>query len=279
MKKNLLIVFGCLLICIYTLYHFPELMLNPGKLTGGHEQISNDCLKCHTPFRGVQNEKCLDCHVPSEIGIYTVQGIKNDTSDKSAASFHKYLKEKTCINCHCDHQGETPQKPIRKFKHDMLEPSLKTECKACHPGPDDALHQYVSGNCGLCHNSGKWEPASFAHGDHFLLDKDHKTDCRTCHPRNNFLEYTCYGCHEHQKEKTEQKHVKHNISDFSNCTECHRSADEHESERAWRSRKGKRGKTLKAGDRHKNRPKRLKHRSGNEHHDEHEDDDEHDDDD
>jgi hypothetical protein len=32
------------------------------KTTNGHYQIQLTCSACHTPFQGVKQEACLDCH-------------------------------------------------------------------------------------------------------------------------------------------------------------------------------------------------------------------------
>ena len=34
----------------------------PGQMSLGHHQIEMDCEACHTPFLGVTQKACLDCH-------------------------------------------------------------------------------------------------------------------------------------------------------------------------------------------------------------------------
>jgi hypothetical protein len=69
-------------------------------------------------------------------------------------------------------------------------------------------------------------PATFDHNKYFVLDRDHNTRCVTCHVRNNYKNYTCYGCHEHSPSNIRREHIKEGIRDFNNCVKCHRSADE-----------------------------------------------------
>ena len=34
----------------------------PGETSSGHHQIELACESCHTPFGGVRQEACMDCH-------------------------------------------------------------------------------------------------------------------------------------------------------------------------------------------------------------------------
>ena len=51
-----------------------------------------------------------------------------------------------------------------------------------------------------------------------------------------FVDYTCYGCHEHSRSKIREEHVEEGIRDYENCVEGHRSGDEDEAKRIWRSK-------------------------------------------
>src|SRR3546814_280085 len=93
-----------------------------------------------------------------------------------------------------------------------------------------------SSDFATCHQPGHWKPATFDHSRYFLLDRDHNTACTTCHLNNNYKQYTCYGCHEHQPTKIITKHREEGITNIENCVRCHRSAHgeaagEHEGER------------------------------------------------
>src|SRR3546814_7141490 len=67
--------------------------------------------------------------------------------------------------------------------------------------PRDDLHRGQALACATCHQPGHWKPATLDHSRYFLLDRDHNTACTTCHLNNNYKQYTCYGCHEHQPTK------------------------------------------------------------------------------
>ena len=58
----------------------------------------------------------------------------------------------------------------------------------------------------------------------FPLDHggDGESDCQVCH-QERYIEYTCYGCHEHQAETIIRTHTKAGIAseDLPNCTACH----------------------------------------------------------
>src|SRR3546814_3316281 len=84
-----------------------------------------------------------------------------------------------------------------------------------------------SSDFATCHQPGHWKPATFDHSRYFLLDRDHNTACTTCHLNNNYKQYTCYGCHEHQPTKIITKHREEGITNIENCV---RRSEEHTSE-------------------------------------------------
>src|SRR3546814_13931533 len=81
-----------------------------------------------------------------------------------------------------------------------------------------------SSDFATCHQPGHWKPATFDHSRYFLLDRDHNTACTTCHMNNNYKQYTCYGCHEHQPTKIITKHREEGITHSEKCVRSHRSA-------------------------------------------------------
>lgn len=116
----------------------------------------------------------------------------------------------------------------RRFDHALLKKSTSDQCETCHKSPTDSLHKQITGNCLQCHSQKRWTPATFDHKDFFELDGDHNTSCVTCHVRNDYSQFTCYGCHEHTPANIRRKHIKEGISKFDNCVECHSNADEHD---------------------------------------------------
>ncbi len=70
MKKIIFILITGLIVWITI--QFPKTMVNPGDLTTGHQNLSDNCYSCHKPFWGISNENCIKCHTLSEIGKDTV---------------------------------------------------------------------------------------------------------------------------------------------------------------------------------------------------------------
>jgi hypothetical protein len=208
-------------------FAYPHLMVGPGKLIPGHQQLDTDCFACHQSFTGASSEKCVSCHKPADIGRLTTNGLPV-TKPLTTTPFHQELVSQNCVSCHSDHAGVKRYKLHGNFNHDLLKKTTAKACENCHKAPTDALHKQISGNCSQCHSQQKWTPATFEHDKYFLLDRDHNTSCVTCHVRNDYSRYTCYGCHEHTVANVRREHIKEGIRDFDNCVECHRSGDEHD---------------------------------------------------
>jgi hypothetical protein len=146
-------------------------------------------------------EQCANCHA-------------RPTTSSIASSA-------TTAACHSQEQW----KPAT-FSHASLAPADLKQCEGCHQAPTDNLHNGIKGECGQCHSQEQWKPATFDHAKYFRFDRHHETECATCHPRNDFKQYTCYGCHEHSRGKIREEHLEEGIRDYENCVECHRSGDE-----------------------------------------------------
>lgn len=221
-----------LLALIALVFIYPHLMISPGPLIEPHAQkIGTDCFACHTPWRGVSDAGCIDCHAVADIGLRTTTGAPLPRKTVKT-SFHQQLQTETCLACHADHLGSKRSLASRKrFSHDLLKPATRQACDSCHRAPSDTLHKKVAGNCAACHQSQAWKPASFEHDSYFLLDRDHDVACATCHTGRDFRSYTCYGCHEHTPARIRAEHEEEGIRDFEQCVECHRSPDEHSARR------------------------------------------------
>ncbi len=225
-----------LLACIFLVFLYPHLMVSPGILMEGHQDLTTDCLSCHTLFRGSSSEKCITCHSVDEIGLVTTKGVEIQNRKEINVSFHQDLIEQDCVACHSDHQGMKVYRSIQRFSHELLSLSVQNHCDSCHQKPKDALHQKLAGNCDQCHSQTKWVPATFDHDKYFRFDSHHETECVTCHLNNNYSQYSCYECHEHSPSEIREEHLEEGIYDYDNCTECHRSGDEDEAERLWQSK-------------------------------------------
>lgn len=205
---------------------YPHLMVSPGPVIAAHAELNQDCFACHTAWRGATPERCIACHALPDIGVRTRNGLPLAQHERKTP-FHQQLIEPNCMACHSDH---TPAKLTRRshkpFSHALLRPETRTRCATCHIAPPDNFHRQIKGNCGQCHQSDKWKPATFDHSRYFVLDDDHNVGCASCHTDHDYSRYTCYGCHEHRPAKIRAEHLEEGIRDFENCVECHRSADD-----------------------------------------------------
>ena len=228
MSRTLKIILAINLLVLAVLtFAYPHLMVGPGKLIAGHKQLDTDCFACHTSFTGAASPKCLSCHKPADIGRLTTKGVPL-AKPLTATPFHQELINQDCVACHSDHAGVKRYRLKGYFDHTLLKPETGKQCQTCHKSPADALHQQITGNCAQCHTQQKWTPATFAHDKYFVLDRDHTATCVTCHVRNNYTQYTCYGCHEHTPANIRREHIEEGIRQFDNCVECHRSGNKHD---------------------------------------------------
>ncbi len=167
------------------------------------------CIECHTARDPVfindhmqqYGTNCLVCH----------DGVDR-LSDFEHANFfpldgsHASL---ACTDCH----------PSQQFR------GTPTECSQCHPEPE--IHAGTFGlKCYYCHSVEAWSPASLQqHGfplNHGIQEQNPEQPCETCHGAN-YVEYTCYNCHDHQPAEIEQTHLAGSISkqDLPYCASCH----------------------------------------------------------
>jgi hypothetical protein len=174
----------------------------------------------------------------------------------------KILALQTCIDCHSqhdpvfmtDHQAQYGSKcmvchdgvdRLHNFEHanffalDGRHASLQcTDCHAnqvyrgtpsacsdCHKEPE--IHAGVFGlQCADCHTTEAWSPATLRQHtfplNHGLKDQGVQLACDTCHG-SNYIEYTCYNCHEHQVNEITKTHLEAGIADqdIPACAKCH----------------------------------------------------------
>jgi hypothetical protein len=176
-------------------------MLNPGQLTDGHQRIKEKCLSCHTPFQGIDNNKCISCHKLSEIGKNSLKpGSKSAPNEKIL--FHSSLANQECSSCHTDHKGVHPESSITSFNHEMLEIATRNNCLGCHRKPTDKLHIQLSVACNNCHNTKGWKSATAF--DHNMIHATVRNNCKNCHepPKDNYhqlIKENCDKCHSADK--------------------------------------------------------------------------------
>jgi len=219
------LILANLAIVALLVFLLPHQMISPGRLIDGHQQLTTDCFACHAPLRGTPSAKCVSCHAVDKIGLTTTKGVPIQ-SKKTKTAFHQKLTDQNCAACHSDHEGVRKFRTEGRFAHALLAPSTRDQCEACHKKPVDTLHKQLTANCLQCHSTEKWKPATFEHDKFFVLDRDHTTQCVTCHARNDYKQYTCYGCHEHTPSNMRAEHAEENIRNLDNCVRCHRSSSD-----------------------------------------------------
>lgn len=171
-------LFGTTLLGTTLILAAPRLSLSPGPVTRGHRGIADQCLECHTPFGGLPVAKCTHCHPLDSIGIGGGTELRPTAADTAVAGMHQSVARADCLDCHSDHAGPDPANATRKFSHQALSSDSRQRCATCHDGnrPTDALHRQVDDECGACHTTTEWKPATFDHQKFGL----HRS-CTACH--------------------------------------------------------------------------------------------------
>jgi hypothetical protein len=142
-----------------------------------HQQIDLKYMQSHLQAYG---ENCLACHD----GIDTY----GHNFDHNTVAFQLTGKH-TSLDCPACHNGARSIADIKATPQD---------CSSCH-AKDDAHQGQLGTDCGACHTTSGWIPASFDHSkSKFPLSGAHASlDCAKCHLNNVFtsLDTACYSCH------------------------------------------------------------------------------------
>jgi hypothetical protein len=238
-------LFGTTLIAAALIIALPRLSLSPGPMTRGHADIANDCLGCHTPLRGLPTEKCIHCHRLDSIGIGGRAVLRPTGADTALTGMHNSFAKTDCLECHTDHAGPDPVNATRGFSHEALGSDFRQRCTTCHDGnrPVDDLHRQAGDDCGACHTTTEWKPATFDHQKFGMrqgctachaqkrpaddLHRQVGDDCGACHTTTEWKPATfdhrkfgmrqgCTACHE-RKRPTDELHRQMG----SDCGACH----------------------------------------------------------
>jgi hypothetical protein len=187
-----------------------------------YQGLSIACATCHPGgFSNVDTGLCSVCH---------------SGQDADFILQHTAQYGFSCLECH------DGQDRMRDFNHQVIFPldgahaqvacldchkdgvyrSSTSQCVQCHAEP--TIHAGFFGlECQDCHDSNAWSPA-YLRAHSFPLDHgaSGQTACQVCHPVS-YVDYTCYGCHDHQPDQVATEHLEHNVSpaELPNCTQCH----------------------------------------------------------
>jgi len=77
----------------------------PGDMTGGHYQIEIACDACHTPFQGVSQEACVQCH-GAGLEAGNDSHPRSKFEDPRNADRVALLDARRCVTCHVEHRPE-----------------------------------------------------------------------------------------------------------------------------------------------------------------------------
>lgn len=219
-------------------------LISPGELARPHQELSGirNCTACHQlGQRGIDEARCLSCHVPLKERLDANEG------------YHATVTEQNCADCHSDHNGVTfelirwdPREfdhsktgyalegqhretscrschnpeyvvdtTVRKFKrkHGALDSTylgLSTTCRTCHASESPHRDQFQTQDCGACHTAETWdETPAFDHdATRFPLTGRHET-------------VSCQSCHAETTPATGEPFVQYTGLAFQTCAACH----------------------------------------------------------
>lgn len=117
----------------------------PGETSSGHHQIELACESCHTPFGGVRQDACLDCH-QAELDLAQDSHDEAKFNDPRFAAELARLNARQCITCHVEHRPEITE---------AMGVTLPTDlCFRCHEAVGDDRPTHVGLRFDTCASSG-----------------------------------------------------------------------------------------------------------------------------
>lgn len=207
----------------------PYVNFDHGALTGfdlARHQVDYDgsplsCQHCHPGGRFTEGVDCTTCH---------------NEQDAQYVGEHTERFGGNCTGCH---DGYDRMLDLDHDQHFALEGGHEgLDCEACHAEQvfaaeardcvacheDPAVHAGEFGlDCSRCHTAVAWTPAQLTRHV-FALDHgaDGQVACEVCH-EGAYVQYTCYGCHDHTPAGMAAVHVEAGVADLEGCAEggCH----------------------------------------------------------
>jgi hypothetical protein len=196
------------------------LACHDGKDRYGARQFSHDTTGM--PLTGAhQRIPCTDCHAGARTPADFSRGATECATCHQKEDRHRGRLGTDCGACHNTRTWEGA-----RFDHART----TSACVSCHRN-DDRHGGRLGTDCAACHNTRSWEGAGLRHS-FFPLDHGGRGTiaCRTCHAdAPNYKTYTCYGCHEHNRDRVLRQHAEEGTPrDIDNCVRCHRGGGGHE---------------------------------------------------
>jgi hypothetical protein len=168
---------------------------------GRYVGTPTSCIGCHSDddrHAGEFGTECGACHRPTTWADWT---FDHDLSSFPLTGAHRGA---ACSSCHSGGQFE----------------GTSGSCASCHNKPSSHGSGFGS-NCGACHSTSAWRPASFNGPHPFPMNHGGAGGtCSTCHT-SSLLEASCTGCHKHDPSKMEEKHKEVPGFSLGACLKCH----------------------------------------------------------
>lgn len=89
-------------VATYLLIGSNRRLLLPGPTSRGHYQIERACNACHTPWMGVKEDACYQCH-EAELKVANDSHPKSKFTDPRNADRLQLIKADNCVTCHREH--------------------------------------------------------------------------------------------------------------------------------------------------------------------------------
>jgi hypothetical protein len=180
---------------------------------------------------------CKSCH-PDSIDVFGLPACIDCHANQEAAFMDQHTSQfgTECLACHDGVDRMSNFEHNRVFPLEGRHAEIKCEtchaeksfqgtpadCGGCHAEPE--IHAgFFGAQCQYCHTSTSWTPAQMRmhnfppdHGGQGLID------CQTCH-LDTYVDYTCFGCHEHQTQPVAESHAQAGITaeELPACAQCH----------------------------------------------------------
>lgn len=216
---------------------------SPANINGqpfAHLAIAGFSLVLHQADYSNQKITCNTCH-PKDLQTFETQTCSDchNQQDTAFMTDHQTQFSYVCVVCHdgvdrlsnFDHANFFPLEGTHSsaqcadcHAHKVFRGTPEA-CWQCHKEPD--IHAGVFGvKCYYCHTADAWSPASLQQHifplNHGLEDQNMQLQCDACHGAN-YVDYSCYNCHDHQPDEIIQSHQGVGIVDqeIPDCVKCH----------------------------------------------------------